>query len=118
MRWGLKSLDDDTPLAEPKLIAFRYKGARVEALYQTIENPVWWGRGFVIDDLGHFSGEHGLLTLTNSPYCPWKLLAERRDPNDGALKPIAEMAPLHARDARALRELGVFVHPDRKIIPG
>jgi hypothetical protein len=41
---------------------------------------------------------------------------QERDPNDGALKPIAEMAPLNARDARALRALGIFVHPDRRII--
>jgi len=42
---------------------------------------------------------------------------QRRDPNDGALKPIAESAPLRARDAAALRALGFFIHPDIKIIP-
>jgi len=41
----------------------------------------------------------------------------RRDPNDDALKPVAESAPLHAKDARALRALGIFIHPDIKIIP-
>lgn len=75
-RWGRKILDDDTPLGVPRLIAFRHRDGRVEALYQTIENPGCWGSGFVIDDRGHFSGEHGLLTLTNSPYCPWEKIAD------------------------------------------
>ncbi|MGH8011395.1 MAG: hypothetical protein ACREQ4_02695 [Candidatus Binataceae bacterium] len=64
-RWGIAWFYDDEVLAEPRLIAVRYReNGECQALYQTAINPRTGGRAFIADSAEPQSAcEHTLAAI-------------------------------------------------------